>query len=57
MRASKNQKPGWLSLQKGNPAILLGPVAFRLHLAMDLATLLKLHGYSQHPHQKLFDLC
>jgi hypothetical protein len=31
------KKPGALSLEKGNPAILLGPVAFRPHLAMGLA--------------------
>jgi hypothetical protein len=33
----KKQKPGQLSFLKGNPAIRLGPMAFRPHLAMGLA--------------------
>jgi hypothetical protein len=33
----KIQKPDQLSLLKGNPAILVGPAAFRPHLAMGLA--------------------
>jgi hypothetical protein len=31
------KKPGRLSSLKGNPAVRLGPVAFRPHLAMGLA--------------------
>jgi hypothetical protein len=37
VQSTEIKKPSAISLEKGNPAVRCGPVAFRPHLAMGLA--------------------